>query len=105
MKRIVARNVAATVTDQILCASQGPPKVVVSSPPDTGLLYSVDDIALLARVSKVAVVRLCLAGLMPEWREIDGRRYWDRAAAAAAVARLARAGSLLYTLRGRRKSA
>ena len=59
--------------------------------PDTGLLYSVDDVAALARVSKVLVVRLCLTGGMPEWREIEGRRYWTRLAAGKAVAQAIRA--------------
>ncbi|MFH1730751.1 MAG: hypothetical protein ABIF82_03750 [Planctomycetota bacterium] len=54
-------------------------------PPDTALLYSVSDIALLAQVGKAFVVRLCLAGQMPDWIEIDGRRYWDRRAAIHAV--------------------
>lgn len=65
-------------------------------PPDSGLLYSVDDIATLASVSKVLVVRLCLAGQMPEWREIQGRRYWDRRGAIDAVARAIRAGEMLH---------
>jgi len=53
--------------------------------PDTALLYSVGDIALLAQVGKAFVVRLCLAGHMPDWIEIDGRRYWGRRAAIHAV--------------------
>lgn len=53
--------------------------------PDTALLYSVSDIALLAQVGKAFVVRLCLAGHMPDWIEIDGRRYWGRRAAIHAV--------------------
>lgn len=57
--------------------------------PDTALLYSVDDIAAMARVSRVFVVRLCLAGEMPRWLDIDGRRYWDRGSMLAAV-RIAR---------------
>jgi|GEM_PF-3850651 len=65
-------------------------------PPDTGLLYSVDDIANLARVRKVLVVRLCLAGHMPEWNEIQGRRYWDRRGAIDAVATAIRAGEMFH---------
>jgi len=54
--------------------------------PETGLLYSVDDIARVAHVPKALVVRLCLDGRMPPWQEIDGRRYWDRAGAVDAIA-------------------
>ena len=32
--------------------------------PDSGLLYSVDDVARLARVAKPTVIRLCLEGLL-----------------------------------------
>jgi len=49
--------------------------------PETALLYSVDDVARMARVTRVAVVRLCLSGQMPPWKYIDGRRYWDRTGA------------------------
>ena len=56
--------------------------------PDTGVLYSVDDIARTARVTKVVVVRLCLRGSMPPWLEIEGKRYWGRADAVEAVARI-----------------
>jgi len=59
--------------------------------PDTALLYSVSDIALLAQVGKAFVVRLCLAGDMPGWTEIDGRRYWRRRAAIHAVTHCRRA--------------
>jgi len=55
--------------------------------PDTGLLYSVDDIARMAGVPRVTVIRLCLDGDMPEWLESEGRRYWGRAALAKAVRR------------------
>jgi hypothetical protein len=57
--------------------------------PDTGVLYSVDDVARAAHVPKVVVIRMCLAGRMPEWAEVDGRRYWTRARAVEAVFRLA----------------
>ena len=67
--------------------------------PDTALLSSVEDIALLARVSKVTVVRLCLAGAMPKWREVDGRRYWDRAAAIEAVAIIGHANAAVRAQR------
>ncbi len=53
---------------------------------DTALLYSVHDVAVLAQVSKAVVVKLCLAGEMPDWIEVEGRRYWPRAAAVDAVA-------------------
>ena len=56
--------------------------------PDTGVLYSVDDVARAAHVPKVVVIRMCLAGRMPEWTEVDGRRYWTRARAVEAVLRL-----------------
>ena len=56
-------------------------------PPDTALLYSVDDIALLAQVGRVFVVRLCLADELPGWISVHGRRYWDRRSAKAAVSR------------------
>ena len=59
--------------------------------PDTGLLYSVGDIARMARVPKVTVIRLCLSGDMPEWVESEGRRYWDRAAVAEVVRRVRQA--------------
>lgn len=59
--------------------------------PETAVLYSVDDLATLAWVSKVTVVRLCLAGALPDWTEVDGRRYWDHAAAREAVACILRA--------------
>jgi len=72
--------------------------------PDTGLLYSVDDVARLARVDRVVVVRLCLAKLMPAWIDVDGKRYWDRVSAVEAVALCARA-RMLEEMRGRRKSA
>jgi len=42
---------------------------------------------MLAQVGKALVVRLCLAGEMPGWLDVDGRRYWDRRAAIRAVAR------------------
>lgn len=61
---------------------------VPSPRPDTGVLYSVDDIARMARVSKVVVVRLCLCGGMPRWLEIEGKRYWGRAGAVEAVAQI-----------------
>ncbi len=54
--------------------------------PETGLLYSVDDVARIARVPKALVVRLCLEGRMPPWREVEGRRYWDRVGAVDAIA-------------------
>ena len=54
------------------------------------LLYSVADIAQLAHVSKVVVFRLCSAGAMPPWLELDGHRYWDKAGAAEAIARIVR---------------
>ena len=54
--------------------------------PETGLLYSVDDIARIARVPKTLIVRLCLEGRMPRWREVEGRRYWDRVGAVDAIA-------------------
>jgi len=69
--------------------------------PDTALLYSVDDVATLARVSKVVVIKLCLAGVMPQWVEIDGKRYWDRPAAVEALALTVRA----TTVRDERKIA
>ena len=59
-------------------------------PPETGLLYAVDDIARMARVTKAVVVRLCLEGLMPGWVEVDGRRYWRRTSAVEAVAQASR---------------
>ena len=59
--------------------------------PDTALLYSVDDIATLGRVSKVVVIKLCLEGVMPQWIEIDRKRYWDRPAAIEALALAVRA--------------
>ena len=62
-----------------------------NSRPDTGVLYSVDDIARMARVTNVVVVRLCLCGSMPQWLEIDGKRYWSRAGAVEAVARISMA--------------
>ena len=55
--------------------------------PDTALLYSVADIAMLAQVSRVFVVRLCLAGELPHWIDVDGGRYWHRRAAIRAVSR------------------
>jgi len=63
-----------------------------ASRPDTGLLYSVADVARTARVSRVTVVRLCLNGDLPPWQEIDGRRYWDRQGAAEVVARILSGG-------------
>ncbi len=59
--------------------------------PDTAVLYSVDDIALLARVSRVFVVRLCLAGELPGCVSVDGRRYWPRRDAIKAVSRCRKA--------------
>ena len=59
--------------------------------PDTAVLYSVDDIALLARVSRVFVVRLCLAGELPGCMSVDGRRYWPRRDAIKAVSRCRKA--------------
>lgn len=59
--------------------------------PDTALLYSVSDIAMLAQVGKAFVVRLCLAGHMPDWIVIDGRRYWARRDAIRAVTHCRRA--------------
>ena len=56
--------------------------------PDTAVLYSVDDIARMARVGKATVIRLCLSGRMPEWLEVDGRKYWDRDGADEAIARV-----------------
>jgi len=56
--------------------------------PDCGLLYSIDDIARLSRTNRVLVVRLCLAGALPGWQVIDGRRCWDRRSAIEAVARV-----------------
>jgi len=56
------------------------------SPPDTAVLYSVEDVAMRADVEKAAVVRLCLAGVMPPWMVVQGRRYWNRAGAKEAVA-------------------
>ncbi len=54
--------------------------------PETGLLYSVDDIARIARAPKALIVRLCLEGRMPPWQEVEGRRYWDRVGAVDAIA-------------------
>jgi len=104
MKTVVTRAKGAVGPDQLSRVSAERSKVPVSGPPDTGLLYSADDIARFAHVSKVTVFRLCLAGIMPKWREIDGRRYWDRKGAVEAVARLAHAASLAHLAR-RRKSA
>ena len=59
-------------------------------PPETALLYSVADIARMARVGKASVIRLCLNGLMPEWLEIGGHKYWARANAVEAVAQASR---------------
>jgi hypothetical protein len=53
--------------------------------PDNAVLYSVDDIAHAARVSRVAVIRRCQAGRMPRWILVDGRRYWARNQILAAV--------------------
>ncbi|MFO7898243.1 MAG: hypothetical protein R6V58_04185 [Planctomycetota bacterium] len=55
--------------------------------PDTAVLYGVADVARLARVPRAVVVRLCHAGDMPEWIELDGRRYWRPAEAVEAVIR------------------
>jgi hypothetical protein len=48
-----------------------------------------DELARLAWVSKVTVSRLYHAGLLPPCVQVDGRRYWDRAGATEAVARIA----------------
>ena len=68
------------------------PNLVSSSRPSVQnvLLYSAADIAQLAHVSKVLVFRLCNAGAMPPWLELDGRRYWDKAGAAEAITRIVR---------------
>ena len=95
--KLITRRIPVAATDP----ADKPPK---ESLPDTALLYSVDDLAALARVNRVVVIRLCLAGVLPRWREIDGRRYWDHATATEAISTLARASSLAFTLR-RRKSA
>ena len=42
---------------------------------------------MLAQVSRVFVVRLCLAGELPHWIDVDGGRYWHRRAAIRAVSR------------------
>jgi len=46
---------------------------------------------MLAQVGKAFVVRLCLAGHMPDWIVIDGRRYWARRDAIRAVTHCRRA--------------
>jgi hypothetical protein len=56
--------------------------------PDTGVLYSVSDLARLAGVPRVTIIRRCRAGRMPPWRIIEGRRYWDRVGAVEALYRL-----------------
>ena len=58
----------------------------------TGILYSMDDLATLAQVDRVMVARLCHEGLMPQWVEVDGRRYWDKESAREAVKILIHAG-------------
>jgi len=58
----------------------------------SGILYSIDDLAALAQVDRVMVARLCQEGLMPQWIMVDGRRYWDKDAAREAVRILVRAG-------------
>ena len=67
--------------------------------PDTALLYSVADIAMLAQVSKVFVVRLCLAGQMPRGIDVDGSRQWPRRAAIRAVSRCRKEARLHRTVR------
>ena len=47
-----------------------------AEPPDTAVLYDVGDVA-----------RLCHAGEMPDWIELDGRRYWRPPDAIKAVIR------------------
>jgi hypothetical protein len=69
-------------------ARPDPPRRPGERRPDTGLLYSVDDLARLARVPKVVITRLCHSGEMPPWREIDGRKYWNRARAVEALAHI-----------------
>lgn len=58
---------------------------------DTGLLYSVNDIARFAHVSPVFVTQLCIADLMPPWQEVEGRRYWNGSDAVEAIVFLVRA--------------
>ncbi|MFW6108064.1 MAG: helix-turn-helix domain-containing protein [bacterium] len=58
-----------------------------AGPPDTAVLYDVADVARLARVPRATVARLCHAGEMPDWIELDGRRYWRYAEAVEAVIR------------------
>ena len=58
-----------------------------AEPPDTAVLYDVGDVARLARVPRATVARLCHAGEMPDWIELDGRRYWRPPDAIKAVIR------------------
>ncbi len=91
MKEKGNRNCRFADLAEAVMAQSGPELLPDADPsrpkerPDTALLYSVDDLAALARVNKVVIVRLCLAGVMPKWIEVEGRRYWPRPAAIEAV--------------------
>lgn len=49
-----------------------------NQPPDSAFLYSVDDIASLARVTKARIFKYVAEGGQPQPIVFDGRKYWTR---------------------------